>query len=110
MLKLLLLSSALTLVTDNGQYENVPPNVRAWFQSVQSPSGVPCCNLANGHRTDWRGRSDGLYEVPIDGAWVTVPPKAVITNTKNPDGDAVVWYTKPGGHVYIRCFVPNGGV
>jgi hypothetical protein len=27
---------------DNGQYENVPADIRAWFKGVVSPSGVPC--------------------------------------------------------------------
>ena len=30
------------LVFDNGQYENVPAEIRSWFKSVIAPNGVPC--------------------------------------------------------------------
>jgi hypothetical protein len=36
---------------DNGQYENVPADIRAWFKGVMSPNGVPCCDISDGHRT-----------------------------------------------------------
>src|SRR6478752_1997299 len=32
---------------DNGQYENVPADIRAWFRSVIAPSGVPCCDISD---------------------------------------------------------------
>lgn len=96
---------------DNGQYKDVPPNIRAWFKSVHSPHGVPCCDIADGHRTTWRGGKDGGYEVPIDGEWFPVPPEAIIYNAGNPTGEAVVWYVRQGpNNYYIRCFVPGGGV
>jgi hypothetical protein len=37
---------------DNGQWNDVPDHVRSWFKSVLSPSGVHCCDIADGHRTD----------------------------------------------------------
>lgn len=95
---------------DFGQYSDVPANVRAWFKSIRSPNGMPCCDIADGHRTTWRGRADGGYEVQIDGQWFKVPPEAVIPNAGNPTGDSIVWYSSYGGRVYIRCFVPGGGV
>ncbi len=95
--------------TDQGQYANVPANVRAWFKAVRSPNGVPCCDIADGHRTTWRGRSDGGYDAQIDGQWVPVPSEAVVENAGNPVGEAVVWYTKFNGKAFIRCFVPGGG-
>ncbi len=97
------------IATDQGQYANVPANVRAWFKSVKSPSGVPCCDIADGHRTDYDMREDG-YWVKIDGDWVPVPGEAVVQNAGNPVGEAVVWYTKFNGRAFIRCFVPGGGV
>ena len=96
--------------TDQGQYNNIPDNVRAWFKSVQSPKGVPCCDIADGHRTTWRAGKDGGYEVPIEGQWVPVPGEAIVYNAGNPVGEAVVWYTKYSNKIYIRCFVPGGGV
>ncbi len=104
---------------------NVPDSVRSWFKAVKSPEGVPCCDIADGHRTTWRAvpESEGNsgFEVPItgdDGAvnWVPVPKRAVIYNAGNPVGEAIVWYRDYGPQVndpdrfYIRCFVPDGGV
>jgi len=95
---------------DNGQYNNVPDNVRSWFKSVRSPHGVPCCDIADGHRTDYDVRSDG-YWVPIEGKWQHVPPESIVYSAGNPVGEAVVWYVQQGSNsYYIRCFVPGGGV
>ena len=38
---------------DNGQYEHVPPDIRAWFKGVIAPNGVPCCDISDGHRTEY---------------------------------------------------------
>ena len=75
-----------TQAMDSGQYENVDPNVRSWFKSVRSPHGVPCCDIADGHRTDWEQRSDNHYWVPIEGEWRQVPPESVVYNAGNPTG------------------------
>jgi hypothetical protein len=53
---------------DNGQYQNVPPEIRAWFKGVIAPNGVPCCDIADGHRTEYDFR-EGAYWVPIEGQW-----------------------------------------
>jgi hypothetical protein len=96
---------------DNGQYNDVPANIRSWFKSVRSPHGIPCCDISDGHQTTWRGDKSGGYEVPIEGEWLPVPPEAIIYNAGNPTGEAVVWYVRQGANgYYIRCFVPGGGV
>jgi hypothetical protein len=56
------------LARDNGQYEDVPENIRNWFKSVRSSQGIPCCNISDGHRTDYDMR-DNKYWVPINGEW-----------------------------------------
>jgi hypothetical protein len=90
---------------DTGQFENVPDDVRAWFKSVRSPSGVPCCDIADGHRTAYDVRS-GSYWVPIEGEWMQVPERAVIRDGNNPIGEAVVWYVHHRGAIVISCFMP----
>ena len=101
---------------DNGQYADVPNDVRSWFKGVRSPRGVPCCDIADGHRTTWKGDEAGRYWVPINGQWVEVPEEAVVYNAGNPFGEAVVWYTGyPNDEnylkgIFIRCFVPGNGV
>ncbi len=93
---------------DNGQFTNVTPAVRTWFHNVKSPHGIPCCDIADGHRTDFQMRKD-RYWVPINGTWMPVPPDAVLDNVGNPVDDAVVWYSIYDDQVVIRCFVPGGG-
>jgi hypothetical protein len=92
---------------DNGQYSNVPDNVRSWFKAVRSPRGVPCCDIADGHRTEFKMNSEG-YWVPLGGEWRQVPPEAIVRDAGNPIGEAVVWYVQQGDdRFYIRCFVPG---
>ena len=90
---------------DRGQFENVPDDVRTWFKGVRSPAGVPCCDISDGHRTEYDVRG-GAYWVPINGLWWQVPEKAIIRNAGNPLGEAVVWYVNLRGNIEIRCFVP----
>jgi hypothetical protein len=96
---------------DPEQYKNVPPNVREWFRGVRSPHGVPCCDIADGRRVDWRPAGSG-YEAFIGGQWRLVPPEVVVYTT-NPTGDAVAFYRDYGDKISdpdryaIRCFVPG---
>jgi hypothetical protein len=114
------LTARPAFVADIGRWGDVSPTVRAWFKSVRSPQGVPCCDVADGHRTDYELRPTG-YWVPVPELppsrynWMQVPPEAVVHNAGNPVGEAVVWYarqtTSEGRATFhIRCFVPGGGV
>lgn len=93
------------------KYRDVPPDVRAWFRAVRSPQGVPCCDIADGYRVDWRRHANGGYAVFIADAWRDVPSAAVVTGAGNPTGDAVVWYVDNQvdgpDRYFIRCFVPG---
>lgn len=109
-----LLASLLLLVRaafafDDGQYDNVPADIRAWFKGVIAPNGVPCCDISDGHRTEYDVR-DGAYWVPIEGQWMAVPERAIIRDRGNPVGEAVVWYVHHRGSVVISCFVPADAV
>jgi hypothetical protein len=101
----LIFVSGTALAVDRGQFENVPDDIRAWFKGVRSPAGVPCCDISDGHRTEYDVRA-GAYWVPINGLWWRVPEKAIIRNAGNPLGEAVVWYVSLRGSIEIRCFVP----
>jgi hypothetical protein len=94
---------------DNGQFDNVPPDIRAWFKSVMAPNGVPCCDISDGHRTAYDFH-DGSYWVPIEGQWMAVPERAIIRDHGNPIGEAVVWYVHHRGSIIISCFVPADAV
>ena len=105
-----------------GQFDNIDPATREWFKSVKSKNGVPCCDIADGHKTAFKVDSDGHFFVPLnvdnpDNPWIQVPPDAVVYDAGNPYEEAVVWYhdygaqyEEPAQRYYIRCFVPVGGV
>ena len=103
-----MLASA-ALAVDRGQYDHVPPDIRAWFKSVIAPNGVPCCDISDGHRTTYDVRA-GAYWVPIEGQWMAVPDRAVIRDQGNPIGEAVVWYVHHRGSIIISWFVPADAV
>ena len=101
--------ASTALAVDNGQYDNVAPDIRAWFKGVIAPNGVPCCDISDGHRTEYNFREGG-YWVPIEGEWIKVPERAIIRDRGNPVGEAVVWYVRHRGSVIISCFVPADAV
>ena len=68
---------------DRGQFENVPDDIRAWFKGVRSPAGVPCCDISDGHRTEYDVRA-GAYWVPINGLWWRVPGKGDHSKRRKP--------------------------
>jgi hypothetical protein len=86
------------------------PDLAPWFRALQAPSGMSCCDRADGHILadgDWRTAGDG-YEIKIQGQWVAVPPEAVLQRADNPTGGAVAFYPAPwtgGGAPPIYCFV-----
>jgi len=113
--------SATAAAMDRGQFKNVPPEIREWFEHMRSPKGILCCSYADGHRTGYDIRQ-GQYWVPIEGEWYPVPPEVVI-KTENPVGEAIVWYLHQGGSeagsegdlprsdwYKIICFVPSSDV
>ncbi len=112
--------SATAFAMDREEFKNVRPEVRQWFEHMQSPKGIVCCSYADGHRTGYDMRQ-GQYWVPIEGEWYPVPPEAVI-KTANPVGEAIVWYLPqfgPEGTIVnvprsewykIFCFLPSDGV
>ena len=99
--------ASAALAFDNGQYDNVAPDIRAWFKSVMAPNGVPCCDISDGHRTEYDVRN-GAYWVPIEGQWMAVPDRAVIRDRGNPVGEAVVWYVHHRGRYHHQLFCAGG--
>ena len=97
------------LAFDNGQYENVPADIRAWFKGVIAPNGVPCCDIADGHRTEYDFR-EGAYWVPIEGQWMAGAHMPSSATAATPSVEAVVWYVHHRGGIVISCFVPADAV
>jgi hypothetical protein len=92
---------------DRGQFGNVNPDLKAWFESLKSGKG-PCCSDADGTAisdADWES-GNGHYRVRVEGEWVEVPDEAVITEP-NRVGRTMVWPIRGYGGLTIRCFMPG---
>jgi hypothetical protein len=107
----LLVLCAPALARDNGQYENVSPDIRQWFRAQKSPrTGGLCCNEADGMYAEEEIRN-GTYWTRFAitrGEWVPVPWDVVIKNP-NRNGAPVVWWYFQDGKLQIRCYAPGGG-
>lgn len=94
---------------DDGRFAGSP--LKAWFESLGTKAGGPCCALADGIvDVSWGTTPDGHYRVHVWGQWVVVPDEAVVKGP-NKLGRAVVWpYINdiPGGVlIQIKCFLPG---
>ena len=82
-LMLTALAAHLGHARDRGQFGNVNPDLKAWFESLKSGKG-PCCSDADGTAisdADWES-GNGHYRVRVEGQWVEVPDEAVITESR----------------------------
>ena len=104
-------------VRDLGQWENVPPEQRAWAQAQLIPGGPDkgksCCSEADGVDViENSRRNDGRYWVTFmaGGSLVgpmPVPPELVLQRSHY--GPKVWWYNY-GGQIMIRCYAPAPGI
>ena len=109
-------SSTYLWAKDNGQWAQVDPKVRDWFNSQKSRSGVHCCTVADGTYAEQEERGSSYWtrwRMP-DGKmtdWIEVPESAVLYRTASPTGSAVVWWgANPDGTLMVRCYVPASQV
>src|SRR5262245_46310394 len=102
-----------------GQFADVNPAVREWFNSQRNPkNGAHCCTEADGVHAEEDIRHD-RYWVRFDACnlatgctttdWIPVPPDAVIYNP-NRNGAPVVWWYVESGQYKIRCYAPGAGI
>lgn len=110
----LILTVSTAFAIDRGQYAQVSPEIRKWFQEQKPPgSAIPCCSVADGTyaEEDIRGNQYWVrWRMPDTDTmtdWMPVPNNLIIT-TASPNGSPVVWYGRgPDGKLFIRCFVPG---
>ena len=103
-------SSMVAQARDNGQYAQVPLDVRTWIERLADNHGISCCATADGYKPDdveW-DIGENHYRVKIDGHWLAVPSDAVI-KARNRLGYALVWYHYELDGIAIRCFLPGDG-
>jgi hypothetical protein len=109
---ILLVICVPALARDNGQYNNVSPEIRQRFRHQKSPkTGALCCEEADGTYAEEDIRA-GVYWTRFEqtkGEWIAVPPDVVIKDP-NRNGGPVAWWYFLDGEVQIRCYAPGGGV
>jgi len=67
---------------DRGQFENVPDDIRAWFKGVRSQDGVPCCDISDGHRTEYDVRAGAYW---VSNQWFVVAGAGKGDHSKTPE-------------------------
>lgn len=85
------------------------PELNGWYESLHSGNG-PCCDGSDAKSVDdpdWENNS-GHYRVKINGEWVDVDEKDVVT-VPNRAGIAKVWPWYKDGRPAARCFLPGSG-
>lgn len=105
-----------------GQYAQVDPAIKKWFDEQKIPgTSRLCCSEADGVYAEedirdghyWARfvavqHNDGAPPTEIKSGWMQVPDEAVI-HDPNRHGAPVVWWGWQNA-LFIRCYAPGGGV
>lgn len=78
-----------------------------WFKSLRAPTGIPCCDYADGVRLEdpeWKENDDGSYSVFAKDAWHTIDKDHIVT-APNRVGYAILWWPEHWDHP--SCFLPG---
>jgi hypothetical protein len=107
---LVLFACAPAFARDNGQYNQVSPEIRDWFRAQKSPkTGGRCCDEADGVYAEEDIRDSRYWTRWPGHDWRPVPEDVVI-HDPNRHGAPVVWWYFEQGEAKIRCYAPGGGV
>lgn len=97
---------------DMGQWAQVDPAQREFYEGLKNKNGRLCCADNDGFDAVWEIRGNE-YWVGVNGQMVRVPPQAVL-DVPNRYGIAKVWYStiwKDGNPTYqINCFLKGSEV
>lgn len=99
-----------------GLTAQLSPSQREWVRNLTDNDGSGCCDDADGIDPVWRmsESSESGYEVMVDGKWLEVEKRALITKP-NKIGVARAWKGRrwneqtQKSETFIRCFVPGAG-
>jgi hypothetical protein len=102
---------------DDGQWANVPENVRQWFRSLKQPDHPrqSCCGEADAFEAD-NFEAEGDHYVAIitngkgvipSGTRIPVPNQKMKSDAGNPTGHGII-FLGPQRQVY--CYVTPGGL
>jgi hypothetical protein len=102
---------------DDGQWADVPENVRQWFESLKQPDHprLSCCGEADAFEAD-SFEVEGDHYVAIitngkgvirDGTRIPVPNQKMKWDAGNPTGHGIIFI---GTQRQVYCYVtPSGG-
>lgn len=94
---------------DLGQWSQVNPEQRNFFNGLKDNTGFPCCSDADGFEVQKsEGRGAALW-VQVEGGWFEVPASSMLRR-RNPYGSARAWIgLKPDGSKFVRCYIDGYG-
>jgi hypothetical protein len=102
---------------DDGQWANVPENIRRWFESLKQPDHprLSCCGEADAFEADsFEVEGDHYVAIITDGKGVIpsgtripVPNQKMKWDAGNPTGHGII-FIGPQRQVY--CYVTPGGL
>jgi hypothetical protein len=118
LLLLMLGSVAFARGTPNDrQWEDSPPDVRQWFQSLTQPDdpSMSCCGEADAFQADtFEVEGDHYVAIITDGKGVIpsgtripVPNKKMKWDAGNPTGHGIIFI---GPQQQVYCYVAPGGL
>jgi hypothetical protein len=101
---------------DNGQWANVPSNIREWFQNLKQPDHprLSCCGEADAFEADsFEEEGDHYVAIITDGKGVipngtriSVPNSKMKWDKGNPTGHGIIFI---GDRGQLYCYVTPGG-
>jgi hypothetical protein len=91
-----------------GQYANVRPDLRQWYEDQRNGEGLKCCAESDAYDFygDYTLHEDGSVDFETDGIRQHIPAYQVLTGP-NPTGHAVWWRNDSGGS-YCFALGPAG--
>jgi len=102
---------------DNGQWSDLPKNVRQWFQSLKQPDHprISCCGEADAFEADsFEVEGDHYVAIITDGKGVIptgtripVPNQKMKWDAGNPTGHGIIFV---GQQRQVYCYVTPGGL
>ncbi len=116
----LLIGNAIARERYPGQYAQIDPEIRRWFNDQLIPgSSQRCCSEADGVFAEEDIR-DGHFWVKfvantvengeVNSGWMLVPDAAVIWSGNKHGAPVVWWGWGQSGGLTIRCFAPGAKV
>jgi hypothetical protein len=103
-------------IRNSGQWDDTPPQIRSWYQSLMQPDNpyMSCCGQSDAFEARVIGEDrvtrdiivvidDGKGVIP-DGIQVRAPRTKIQVNYGNPTGKLIIFI---GGGLTVYCLIPQ---